>query len=359
MQHLLKISFIRNRLYQRAVADFVQEQETKGVLLRNEDIPERLCGLRTALIDASLVMEGNNAVRCVAAPLEVCGLQHLKHQGAWMVLTAAVSLGCEGYAPLENFATGLNFARERMLRQYPQVLALPYDDERCIETTVHRDADGLRAYAKGDAAALLARCTKVLDGRERLMDDRDKLRAMDAAKRMEAAGLDTLAFATRWMKDEGEYEEDMVFLGIVGMGDLPSQETPKIMDGLRAEGIRPILVSENDMSAGAVRSTGVLHRDTGMMGAWEMDELHDIALREAVRHADAYIGMDWRHEDRLAHILRAEGTVAAITREPNQGGIVLALGKGTEPDAVLERGRLRDVIRLLKDCQRVCQPYRV
>lgn len=357
MQRLLKISFIRNRLYQRAVADFVAAQEQEGVVLRNEDMPERLCGVRTVLIDASLVMQGDNAVRQVAAPLEICQLQRLKHQGSWMVLTAGVSLGCEGYAPLDNFTRDLNFARERMLRQYPQVAAYPYDDEKRIETTIHRDADGYRAYAKGDTEALLLRCTKVLDGRERAMTEGDRQRARDAAFAMEAAGLSTLAFATHWLREVGEFEQGMAFLGIVGMGDLPREDAAGAMEAFRALGVRPILLSQRDMTPGAVRSSGVLREDTGIMQFDEMDAMDNDTLREATRHADAYLGMDWQRQERLARMLRMEGTVATLRSNQDGGGIVLSLGTGAEPDVVLEDGALAGVVALLEACKAVCGPY--
>ena len=36
---------------------------------------------------------------------------------------------------------------------------------------------------------------------------------------MEACGLQTLAFATKWLPEAGAFEERMSFLGIVGMGE--------------------------------------------------------------------------------------------------------------------------------------------
>lgn len=357
MQRLLKISAIRNRLYTRAAEKFVKEQEVKGILLRNEDVIERLSGLRTVLVDAPLIMEGFDAVRRIIAPLEPAEPSRLKHQGSWMVLTAAIALGCEGVAPLDVLVRDMNFEPERMIRQYPRVKLLPFDGERGVETTIHQDMGGFRAYAKGATEDVLKKCIKVLDGRERLLTDSDRQKALEAAQEMEEEGLQTLAFATRWLKEPGEYEEDMVFLGVIGMGDLPHLDSPWAMDAFRGAGIRPVLVSTGEMMPGAVAASGVLHGEAGVMYASEMETLDDNALSEAAVHADAFLGLNWQQRERLAMAMRRDGVVATLSMEPQSGGMVLALSGGTEPDVVFEEGGVRTLVRLLGECRALCEAY--
>lgn len=357
MQRLLKISSIRNRLYGRAAEKFVAEQEAKGIILRNEDVIERLSGLRTVLVDAPLIMEGFDAVRRITAPLETTDPSRLKHQASWMVLTAAISLGCDACAPLEELVREMNFEPERLIRQYPRVKTLPYDGERGVETTIHKDMGGLRSYAKGDTKSILDKCIKVLDGRERVMTDKDRERALEAAQEMEEEGLRTLAFATRWLKEPGEYEEEMVFLGIVGMGDLPHLDAPWAMEALRGAGIRPVLVSAREMMPGAVAASGALHGEAGVMLGTEIEALADDDLSEAAVHADAFLEVSWQQREKLAKAMRRDGVVATLSLEPESGGMVLALTGGAEPDVVFEEGGVRTMVRLLGECRALCEAY--
>lgn len=359
MQRLLKISFLRNRMFARAVEEFLAEQETRGVLLRNSDVPERICGVKTVLVDASLIMQGWDAVRLVAAPLEAGDLTRLKRQGSWMVLTAAVSLCCEGIEPLEAFATELNFARERMLRQYPQVCVLA-DGEGAqgMETTVHRDGEGLRAYASGTPSAVLAACGHILDGKERMLTEADKMRALATATRMEADGLVPRAFATKWMPTPGDFETEMIFLGVVATGDLPRADAPESMEALRAAGVRPVLVSDGVMTPGAVRASGVLRPEASWMGLAELDAMDDAALRHAAAHVDAFVSVDWKRKARIAKALRAEGGCATLSLDPEGSGIILALGDGSQPDAIVRLGTLDAVAQLLEECQTFWETYR-
>lgn len=359
MQHLLRLSFVKNRRFARAVEQFVDEQEARGIILRNQDVPERLCAVKTLLVDDTMIMQGRNAVRRVSAPLEACEVDKLKRQRAWMVLAAGVALGCENNAPLEQFAQNINFSREKMMRQYPQLHRLPSGPRHRVDTTIHRDAGGLRAYTKGDIGEVLARCNRVLDGKERELADIDRAKAQSIALRMEAEGLSTLAFATNLRQEgEDEFERGMVFLGIVGMGDLPDEDSPWAMDALRLEGLRPVVVAGQPMTAGAAQATGALREEGGIMDAEEFDALADEQLREAVVHVDVFTGMDWRRRRRLAKAMRNDGTVATLTRDV-EGTAVVAMGDGSTPDVVLERGTMRAMVRMIRDCHGLMDEYTV
>lgn len=359
MQQLLKIPFVRNRLFARALEQFRQEQEKQGVLIRSDDIPERLCALRTVLIDSNLIMQGKDIVRLAAAPVEICDRRQLKHQKGWMLLMAGVSLACAGYEPLETFARDMNFTRERMAGQFPLVETFPYDNARGIETTLHRDAGGLRAYTKGGVQAVLAHCDYLANGKERPIEPEDREKALGAAMELEGMGLHTLSFATKLVSDDAvAYEEGMTYLGTLGMGDLPHPDCPGAMDALRAAGLRPVLVCGGEITGGAVRASGVLRDSAGMMEAEEMDCMADEALHEAVEHADAYLHMDWRRKTRLAKALRADGATAVLTSAPETGGIILAFSGGGAPDVLLEGGGVQALMKFLEDCRTLVEAYR-
>ncbi len=163
--HLTNVAPVRDFLWARAAKQFLRERAEAGVLIRDRDALTAIGEIKTLLVDTRQVMEGWNAVRMAAAPLFACDLDKFRRQGSWMMLTAGVALGCADAKPLETFARELNFESERMAKQFPKVDVFAYDDARRVETTVHRDAGGFRAYTKGEPEAVLARCLSVLDGR--------------------------------------------------------------------------------------------------------------------------------------------------------------------------------------------------
>lgn len=350
MQRILNnVTPLRTMRKGRVVKRFYMEQASKGVKMRDLDVPELLYGTQTVVIDASLIMEGRNTVRMVAAPLMVCTIDKFKRQGSWMMLTAGVALGCDGYAPLEEFARVMNFERSRMLKQYPQISTIPYDHIRKLETTVHRDANGVRAFTKGEPEAVLSCCSQVLDGKERKLTDMDHYHAMEAAREMESRGLETLAFATMRQVEDCAFEQDMVFLGIVGMGDLPNAEAPIRMDMLRQLGIRPIVVSREHLSQNAVRLTGAVRPNADMVYVSDVMDLEDFALRKIALNTDAFLGFSNAQRRRLLRALRVRETIAVVLTSP-EGGIAISTGTDDEDDVVLPRGNLLDVAMVFQDC---------
>lgn len=347
---------VRQVRFARAAKRFIQEHEARGIFFADKDVPLLLCGVRTLLIDASLVMEGWNGVRMAAAPLAVCPIDRYRRQGSWMMLTAGVALGCDGYGPLENFAREMNFESSRLARQYPKVSEIAYDDARQMETTIHRDAGGLRAFAKGSTEAVLSRCTSVLDGKERPMSDSDRRLAFRAYSEMELKGLETLAFATRQMAPEDDAEQGMTFLGIVGMGDLPLEHTPQMMRRLRAIGKRPVFVSRAAFPENAVRVSGVLRANAGLLHASEICGLSAGELLDAGLWADAFVGMDNEQRRRLARALRQREGVAIIAPLLD-GEVAISLGRGEMDDATLLRGGLDATIVLLEKCHRLKETF--
>lgn len=350
MQRIVEtIPPLRTMRKSRVVKRFYMEQIKKGVKMRDLDVPELLYGTQTVVIDASLVMEGVNAVRMVAAPLVVCTIDKFKRQGSWMMLTAGVALGCDNYAPLEAFAHQMNFEKSRLARQYPQINAIPYDHERRIETTVHRDANGIRAFTKGEPEAVLRCCSRVLDGRERPLSDIDLKTALQAAREMESRGLDTLAFATNKQSESDPVERDMVFLGIVGMGDLPETEAPARMDMFRQLGIRPIFISRENLSESAVRLTGAVRPSADMVYVSDVMDMEEYSLRRMAHNTDAFLGCSNAQRRKLLRAMRVRETIPLILASP-EGGIAISTGIDEEDDVVIRRGSLTDVAKVFEDC---------
>ena len=347
---------VRNWRWARDVKTFIQSNVERGVILRDRDVPRALAAVRTVVMDSAMVMEGQSVVRVVAAPLEACDPGKFRRQSSWMLLAAGVALGCEGYAPLEGFARELNFEKERMLRQYPQVAALPYDDVRRLETTVHRDAGGLRAYTKGDPEAVLAGCAQVLDGRERPLTDEDREKARMAVRQMEDQGLLTLAFATRWREEPGPYEEGMAFLGVVGMGDMARPETFAIVDTFRGMGIHPVLITESSLPDGTIRASGILEPGETILRGGDLEALEGMALRGAVQGAGAFLEVRDAARGRLMRVLRGEGTVAQLT-QTSEGGVTVSLGRGAVGEAFIPDGGPKNVAVLIAACRELVDTH--
>lgn len=305
MQRLIQsVAPMRDMFYKRAVNKFLEQQKGLGVELDDAAAVEALGFARTVAIDASILLEGDEHVRGACAPFALCPVSRLKRQPSWMMLTAGVALGCTDYPPLEKFAESMSFAPERMARQYPRVERIPYDETRGIETTVHREGGGLRSYAKGAPEAVLARCQKVQEGKERPMLDCDRAKVLDATRRIECEGLQALAFATKPLGETAQApESEMTFLGLVAFGDAPNEDAPRYARSLGAVA-RTVLMSSRPLPEGVLRATGMVRPQAGVLTGGAIAMMDNASLAEACDKCDAFVAADEVQLARVASALR-------------------------------------------------------
>ncbi len=189
-----------------------------------------------------------------------------------------------------------------------------------------------------------------------MLTDDDRRHALASAKEMESLGLETLAFATRWAETPGDEERNMVFLGVVGVGDLVRTDAPAAFAALRATGVRPLLVSEEPLPEAAIRAGNVLRPHALILTGGQIEAMDGAALRDAARDTDAFLSMNASQRGKLLRALRAEGSVAALSTGPD-GGVRLSIGRGEDAEAALRSGGLPAVAELIESIRSLRQSF--
>jgi Ca2+-transporting ATPase len=200
---------------------------------------------------------------------------------------------------------------EQEAARAPRLFELPFSSERKRMTTVHLVGRERVAYVKGAAEVILPRTTLSQEAR-------DEVSAAEAV--METDALRVLALARRVLPEAADdaeaIEQQLEFLGLVGMLDPPRPEVPDAVSRCRTAGIRIVMVTgDSGRTAEAIaRRIGLLDGDahviTGpQLGAFDDDELR---RRLAERHV-IFARIDPEQKLRLAQLLRADGEVVAMT----------------------------------------------
>jgi magnesium-transporting ATPase (P-type) len=205
---------------------------------------------------------------------------------------------------------GLRHEQEAAHR--PRVAELPFDSRRKRMSTVHLDGDARVAYVKGAASEIVARCA---------LPDGERRRALEAAEGMEREALRVLAVARRPLPPDGgttadEIERDLELLGLVGMLDPPHPEVPDAVARCRRAGIRIVMVTgDSGLTAEAIaRRIGLVGDDAHVIGGGELDGIDDGELVCRLRERDViFARIDPEQKLRIAHVLRREGEVVAMT----------------------------------------------
>jgi P-type Ca2+ transporter type 2C len=245
-----------------------------------------------------------------------------KKDGSWIVEGDPT----EGALIVAARKAGLS--SQRLAERLPRVSEIPFSSERKLMSTVHRDteqADRALVFAKGAPDVLLARSTRELVGAEPralTTQRREEIRAANA----ELAGnaLRTLGVAYRALpvadaheavrQSQPGLEDDLVFVGLIGMIDPPRDEAKAAVAEARRAGVRPVMITgDHPLTALVIaHELGISEDERSVTGA-EIEQMDDATLVATVRDFSVYARVTPDHKLRLVKALQSNGEVVAMT----------------------------------------------
>jgi magnesium-transporting ATPase (P-type) len=167
---------------------------------------------------------------------------------------------------------------------------IPFDAERMRQSIVRETPDGAVLYCKGAPESVLPGCRQILhDGRIEPLDGQLRQTIVEAQDTMAENGLRLLAFAMRRLPGNdlyGRLEEDMIFLGLVGLEDPPRPEVPGAIRKCHEAGIKVIMVTgDHPHTAVAIaREIGLVQsRDPTIVGGDQLRKLLENELDRVIK----------------------------------------------------------------------------
>jgi Ca2+-transporting ATPase len=216
--------------------------------------------------------------------------------------------------------------KEALDARFARLAEVPFSSERKLMSTIHSDADRherLLAFTKGAPDVLLARCPHELVGEETMPlteARRGQLREVNEA--LAGAGLRTLAVAFRSLPKDGfkledvdqRVEQDLVFLGLIGMMDPPRKEAQPAVALARNAGVRVLMITGDHPKTAVVVATelGIGSTDRAVTGA-QLEHVSDEALERTVQDVSVYARVSPEHKLRIVKALQRGGATVAMT----------------------------------------------
>jgi Ca2+-transporting ATPase len=207
-----------------------------------------------------------------------------------------------------------------MEERYPRVAELPFDSDRKCMTTMHTHPEGgLIAFTKGATEAVVTRATHqlTLSGTETVSVEV----LLNAAEEMAATGLRVLAFGMRrWRAQPVEVtpaavENDLTFIGLVGIGDPVRKEAAEAIEVSRRAGITTTMITgDHPVTAKAVaKELGILGMDDCTWTGRELANATDEELADQVESVRVYARVAPEQKLKIVRALQARGHLVAMT----------------------------------------------
>ena len=241
-------------------------------------------------------------------------------------------------------AAQLGLRKDQMLEAMPREAEVPFDSDRKRMTTIHRrvsvasnaasaslqqalqtieDGDGgCVAFTKGAVDSILACCRYVWnEDTSEPLDAAWQERIAAANERLASKGMRVLGVAYRLLgdlptaeTDLESIEEQLVFLGILGMIDPPRTEVASAVARCRSAGIRPMMIT-GDHPLTALHIAQQLHiaENDQVLTGQHLDQMDRETMRQSVLQTSVYARVAPKHKLELVQILQDQGNIVAMT----------------------------------------------
>jgi Ca2+-transporting ATPase len=276
------------------------------------------------------VTDTPDTLRQLLATVALCNNATLeKKEGKWKVVGdptegALLTLAAKGNLPRESISASI-------------LKELPFDSDRKRMTILALDENGRQVvHAKGSADVLLKLCSTYAtdDGDKELTDEARDL-FIQETERMSNESLRVLGVARRVYKErtshppepgkplpasierleDGELEEELTFIGLVGMIDPPREGVKEAVAKCAAAHVRAVMITgDHKLTATAIaKELGLWDEGAIALTGSELEKLTDEQLADRVDTVRVFARVTAEQKLRIVKAFKSRGHVVAMT----------------------------------------------
>jgi Ca2+-transporting ATPase len=249
-----------------------------------------------------------------------------KIEGKWKVIGdptegALLTLAAKGGSPRESISV-------QVLKE------LPFDSDRKRMTVLALDDRGRKVvHAKGSADVLVKLCsTYATDEGTHDLDEKKRNEILTEAERMSSASLRVLGVARRVFAErqsvppsssesgpastpDGELEEHLTFLGLVGMIDPPREGVKEAIAKCAAAHVRAVMITgDHKLTAMAIaKELGLWDTGAIALSGSELEKLTDEELAAQVDAVRVFARVTAEQKLRIVRAFKSRGHIVAMT----------------------------------------------
>lgn len=219
--------------------------------------------------------------------------------------------------------------KNKLEKDYPRILEEPFDSERKMMTTISKisTSDNHRnqryiLFSKGAPEVIAGKCTRIIkNGRIENLTDSDKEKIIENNHSLAGKAMRNLAFAFKYLDnlpDEErikEVEEDLVYLGIVGMIDPPRPEVYDAIEKCRRANIKIIMVTgDHKITARAIgEELGILGPKDKIIDGAELDLMTKEELEKQIEYIRIFARVSPSNKVGIVEALKKNHHIVAMT----------------------------------------------
>ena len=248
----------------------------------------------------------------------------------------------------------LDSSKKGLDEKYPRRMEIPFDATRKMMTTVHKSGLLSRhlpdhkfdVLVKGALEEVLKRCSRFLEGGKiKELDEGKRESLLNLNNELAAKGYRILGFGFKGLRglpreaSPAELEQDLTFVGLIGMLDPPREEVPQAVKTCQDAKVKVIMVTgDHQKTAEAIaEKLGLLNGKRSVTGE-TIEKISESELQAQAENIAVYSRVDPFHKLKIMKAYKGRAHVVAMTGDGindapavKQADIGIAMGKiGTD-----------------------------
>jgi len=224
---------------------------------------------------------------------------------------------------LLDFGVLYKVFKDKIEKEYPRVAEIPFDSERKRMTTLNRISDSrTRVNVKGGLDEVLGVCNRIIiKGEVRPITKEDAVLIRSTNEEMANSALRVLAMAYKDLHQAprnveiGEMENELIFIGLLGMID-PAR--PEVLDAVakcNTAGIRPVMITGDHKSTALAiaKEIGIYKEGNVAITGAELEKLSEEEFNANVADYAVYARVAPEHKVRIVKAWQSHHEVVAMT----------------------------------------------
>lgn len=212
-----------------------------------------------------------------------------------------------------------NINKQELYQTMQRVTDIPFDSNRKMMTTIHKISSGYRIITKGAPDVLLKHCTKVYENGKMVSLTSSLLSQIEKQNnQMADQALRVLAIAyldVSTIPAKSEIEQNLVFVGLVGMIDPPREGVKEAVATCTRAGIKTVMITGDHIATAKAiaKELGILKgRDLAITGE-ELDKISQPVLQKNIMQYSVFARVTPEHKVRIVQAYQSTGAVVAMT----------------------------------------------
>ena len=257
-------------------------------------------------------------------------------------------------------ALNRNKSKTELEQNMPRVEEIPFDSNRKMMTTIHKKGNKYLVITKGAPDVLIEKCKLTFDEKRKIQ--RENMQMAEKALRVIAVSYKELDFLPIKI-DSQTIENNLNFVGLVGMIDPPREGVKEAVKTCKQAGIKTVMITGDhiETAKAIAKQLDILGTKDKAITGQELDRISQERLEKEISLYSVFARVTPEHKVRIVKAWQKTGAVVAMTGDGvndspalKNADIGIAMGKsGTDvarnaSDMILTDDNFVTIVKAIK-----------